>query len=101
MNEPGAFNISSIDNHSITEIEPTTSEDLLCSSNILRSAILKHRGMDIADTVRKVYEALKEIDNMAKATVVCTPSDRLVFKIQSNRFCTAGSSELTCFISLV
>uniref|UniRef100_A0A915BS23 Ground-like domain-containing protein n=1 Tax=Parascaris univalens TaxID=6257 RepID=A0A915BS23_PARUN len=55
---------------------------------------------DAVDTVSRIYDAARTIDNKAVVTVLCAPASALKFKVQSIRYCAAGSPELMCFVSL-
>ncbi|VDM23663.1 unnamed protein product [Toxocara canis] len=80
--------------------KPSLSEESLCTSTQLRSVILKNRGEDTTDTIKKIYDAAKEVDNEAIVTVLCAPASTFTFKVQSSRYCVAGSAEFMCFVSL-
>uniref|UniRef100_A0A0M3I722 Ground-like domain-containing protein n=1 Tax=Ascaris lumbricoides TaxID=6252 RepID=A0A0M3I722_ASCLU len=60
----------------------------------------KSRGEDIADTASRIYDAARAIDSKAIVTVLCAPASTLTFKVQSTRYCAAGSPEMMCFLSL-
>uniref|UniRef100_A0A915BS50 Ground-like domain-containing protein n=1 Tax=Parascaris univalens TaxID=6257 RepID=A0A915BS50_PARUN len=81
-------------------VDPTTDENKLCTSVELRSAILLSYSEDAVDTVSRIYDAARTIDNKAVVTVLCAPASALKFKVQSIRYCAAGSPELMCFVSL-